>query len=83
MQNKRQIIQETLQRIIENEAPRPAAGRARRENRGKRRFVKPTPQPKKSTSERAALLAAIEDGDKTAILSAIRRLRASIEQEND
>lgn len=84
MQDRLQIIFETVQQIVEREEPRPAAARGRRESRGKRRFTKPTPAaPKKSTISRAALLAAIEDGDKNTILNAIRRLKANLETEQD
>lgn len=84
MQTRLQMILETIQQIVEREEIRPAVTRGRKESRGKRRFVKSTPPtPKKSVVARAALLAAIEDGDKESILSAIRKLKANLETEQD
>lgn len=84
MQDRLQTILETVQQIVEREEARPAVARGRKESRGKRRFTKPTPaSPKKSTIARAALLAAIEDGDKNTILNAIRKLKVNLETEED
>ena len=86
MENRIQIILETIQKIVEfKEEPKSQSPsmRRRKEQRGKRRFTKPLePRKPASKSSRAALLSAVESGDKAAMLAAIRRLKADLETED-
>lgn len=85
MENRIQIILETIEKIVEfKEEPKqqpPSSMRKRREQRGRRRFTKPVEPKKRTATAKAALLAAIEHGDKDALLAAVSKFRRELEQD--